>query len=326
MGASYYGLREQPFRPTLDPRYLYLGASHREAAAALYFGIHLEGRLLALTGPAGTGRTMLLSYLVERLRRASHAAVLVHTYSNTEVLAAVVGALGLTASADARSTRAELRRYLEVNATAGRRTVIVIDDAHHLTVEGIDHVRMLTDLEEPGATLVQIVLSGQPTMRGLLARTEWQALAQRIEVAARLAPLTTAETRGYIEHRLRVAGCERPDLFTAEGMALVAGATRGIPRVIDTACYGALLIGCALQSPRIDVSIVEEALGDMLLAEPPGLSRAEGADGDAACGWTSLEEFTGARESSFDGTDAGPGTAGPPARELHLAGRETRAV
>lgn len=267
MFLDYYHLREQPFGVTPDPRYLYLSRAHREALASLYYGVTAGRGFMALIAEPGMGKTTLLVQLLERLRKSACVAFLFQTQCNSrELLRYMLADMGLeSGEQDPVSLHAQLNQALVRMARAGRRFVLVIDEAQNLDSSVLETVRLLSDFETPSSKLVQIILSGQPQLAEKLASPSLVQLRQRIAILSRLEPFSRQETDQYIGHRLQIAGHGGRRIFTSEAMDFIAAASQGIPRNINNLCFNALSLGCALRRATINRGIVEEAFGDSAL-------------------------------------------------------------
>jgi general secretion pathway protein A len=265
MFLSYYGLREQPFGVTPDARFLYLSASHHEALALLCYGI-LNGRgFLGLIAPPGMGKTTLLAYLLESLRESARTAFLVQSQCDSrEFLRFLLADLGVSSGdGDMVRLQHELNEVLIHELNAGRRVVIVIDEAQGYDNTVLETIRMLSNFESPRAELMQIVLAGQPQLADRLASDDLVQLRQRISILCRLTPLTASETTEYISHRLRLAGYTGPPLFAPEALAMISLHSGGIPRNINNLCFQALTLGFAKSQKIIDAAILVEALAHL---------------------------------------------------------------
>ncbi len=265
MFLDYYGLRDQPFGVTPDPRYLYLGASHVEALASLFYGVEAGRGFMALVAKPGMGKTTLLFQLLERLRKSACAAFLFQTQCNShELLHYLLKDLGIdTSGQDLVRMHEQLNEALLRVKRSGMRFVLVIDEAQNLEDNVLETVRLLSDFETPRAKLMQIILSGQPQLAEKLERPALVQLRQRISILSRLDPFTPAETDRYIDHRLQVAGYPGGSLFTPEARAMISARSQGIPRNINNICFNALSLGYAKGQKRIDASVVKEVVADL---------------------------------------------------------------
>jgi general secretion pathway protein A len=267
MYTSFFGLAEKPFAITPDPRYLYLSERHAEALAHLLYGINESGGFIQLTGEVGTGKTTVVRTLLSRVPHHADVAVILNPrVTPVEFLLTICEELGLEiADADRDSVKQMVdalnRRLLQAHAE-GRRIIVLVDEAQNLSIEVLEQVRLLTNLETPTQKLLQIILIGQPELRDLLDRNDLRQLAQRITGRYHLMPLSREETKGYVRHRLRVAGA--PDeIFTPAALSEVHRLSSGIPRVINVACDRALLGAYTQETRRITAALVRQAAGEV---------------------------------------------------------------
>ena len=267
---GFYGLREQPFGVTPDPRFLYLTASHREALASLVYGIETKRGFSALVGPPGMGKTSLLFYLLDKLKASARTAFLFRPNGDTkELLESLLLDLGIeTPAQDVARMHDKLNSVLLETLHANKRFVWVIDEAQDLGDEVLESVRLLSNFETPASKLMHIVLAGQTALCDKLARPELLQLRQRVSTFVRLEPLAALEVSDYIQHRARAAGCENEDLFVSEARALIAEASQGIPRNVNNLCFSCLSLGFVKGCPEIGPAIVREALLDYELDSP----------------------------------------------------------
>ncbi|MBS1247393.1 MAG: hypothetical protein H6R48_182, partial [Proteobacteria bacterium] len=258
MYAPHFGLREPPFAITPDPAYVYLSRHHQEALAHLLYGVGENGGFVQLTGEVGTGKTTLVRTLLEQqLENVDIALCLNPRLTVAELLATVCDELGASYSPEPHTLKAlldALNAHLLQTHAAGRRTVLILDEAQNLSREVLEQIRLLTNLETAKHKLLRIILVGQPELRTLLARPDLRQLAQRITARYHLPPLDRRETAAYIDHRLRVAG-GREDLFTWGARRVVYGHSGGIPRLINIICDRALLGAFGQGARRINASL-----------------------------------------------------------------------
>jgi general secretion pathway protein A len=265
MFLDFYGLREQPFGVTPDPRFLYLSPEHREALATLYYGIESGRGFLALIAKPGMGKTTLLFHLLEKFRFSARTAFLFQTQCNSrEFMRLLLTELGVeNHNEDFVRTHEEFNKLLLQEARAQRRFIVVIDEAQNLDASVMETVRLLSDFETPRAKLLQIILSGQPELADKLASQHLMQFRQRVSLLGRLTPLSIDETHRYIGYRLRVAGHSGPLPFSPEALLAIGRAAEGIPRNINNLCFNVLSLGCALRQPVIDIKLVEEVIDDL---------------------------------------------------------------
>ncbi|MGC2098414.1 MAG: AAA family ATPase [Candidatus Sulfotelmatobacter sp.] len=265
MFLEYYGLREQPFGVTPDPRFLYLSPAHREALACLYYGIESGRGFMSLIAKPGMGKTTLLFQLLEKFRSTAHTAFLFQTQcSSREFMRFLLAELGSDAhEQDFVRMHDEFNKLLLHEARSGRRMIIVVDEAQNLHPSVLETIRLLSDFETPKAKLLQIVLAGQPELADKLAGRRLSQLRQRISLLSGLSPLSVAESSNYIEHRLRIAGYSGAPLFAPEALQAIAQFTEGIPRSINNFCFNALSLGCALRERVVSAAMVDEVISDL---------------------------------------------------------------
>jgi general secretion pathway protein A len=267
MYVSFFGLNEKPFAITPDPRYLYLSERHAEALAHLLYGINESGGFIQLTGEVGTGKTTVVRTLLSRVPHHADVAVILNPrMTPVEFLLTICEELGIgIEDADRDSVKQMVdalnRRLLAAHAD-GRRIIVIVDEAQNLSADVLEQVRLLTNLETPTQKLLQIILIGQPELRELLGRTELRQLAQRITGRYHLEPLSREETRGYVRHRLRVAGAAE-EIFTPWALAEVHRLAAGIPRVINVTCDRALLGAYTQETRKVSAALVRLAAGEV---------------------------------------------------------------
>jgi general secretion pathway protein A len=269
MFLDFYGLREQPFGVTPDPRFLYLSPAHREALASLYYGVEAQRGFLALIAKPGLGKTTLLFHLLEKLRRNARTVFLFQTQCNSrEFMRFLLAELGVEGpDQDFVHLHEQFNKMLLAESRAGRRFIVVIDEAQNLDASVLETVRLLSDFETPQAKLLQIILSGQPELADKLASPHLAQLRQRVSLLNRLVPLSVEESGRYIVHRLRVAGYSGAPLFDAQALDAIAQFSAGIPRNINNCCFNALSLGFALGQKVVDLSVVEEVIRDLDISE-----------------------------------------------------------
>jgi general secretion pathway protein A len=266
MYAAYFGLKEAPFRLTPDPTYLYMSGRHREALAHLLYGVSEDGGFVQLTGDVGTGKTTLCRALLAQLPLQVDVALILNPrLTIPEFLASVCDELKIPYPRDTTSPKVfvdALDRYLLDAHARGRRTVLLIDEAQGLSVEVLEQVRLLTNLETTSEKLLQVVLIGQPELVPLLARDDLRQLAQRITARYHLEPFTEPDTHAYVRHRLQVAGGRR-GLFSEASIRRIHAESRGIPRLINIICDRALLGAYAKDKRRIEPGMVARAAAEI---------------------------------------------------------------
>jgi general secretion pathway protein A len=267
MYLTFFGLNEKPFAITPDPRYLYLSERHAEALAHLLYGITEAGGFVQLTGEVGTGKTTIVrSLLAQTPKNAEIALILNPKMTAPEFLLTICEELGIGVPDSALGSLKDLvdilSRYLLRAHAAGKRVVLVVDEAQNLSPDVLEQVRLLTNLETNTQKLLQIILIGQPELRELLARNELRQLAQRITGRYHLSPLSPDETAAYVRHRLRVAGATT-DIFTPGALNSVYRLSQGVPRVINVICDRALLGAYSLDRHHVTAALVRNAAAEV---------------------------------------------------------------
>jgi general secretion pathway protein A len=271
MYLSHFGLRELPFSIAPDPRFLFMSARHREALAHLVYGVGEHGGFVQLTGEVGTGKTSVCRCLLEQLPpKVDLALVLNPRVSPLELLATLCDELRIPYPAGTTSSKDlvdRLHRHLLEAHAAGRRTVLIIDEAQNLSPDVLEEVRLLTNLETTRQKLLQVILIGQPELTAILNQPKLRQLAQRITARYHLEPLSSSETRAYVRHRLAVAGRGRP-VFTEIAFRVLHRRSRGIPRLINSVADRALLGAYTQERPQVEAATVRRAATEVL--GPPG--------------------------------------------------------
>jgi len=267
MFLDFYGLCEQPFGVTPDPAYLYPSRTHGQALTALLYGIKTGRGFMALIADPGMGKTTLLYRLMDELRESARTVFLFQTQCDSrEFFCYILGELGIeTAGMDLASMHKKLNEILFGEMLAGRRFVLIVDEAQNLEAPVLETIRLLSNFETTHSKLLEIVLAGQPLLAEKLARPDLSQLRQRIVILGRLEHLSAADTASYIEHRLKVGGYSGGPLFAPDALALIAKQSHGIPREINTLCFNALLLGKARRCRTISGDIAREAAGYQMI-------------------------------------------------------------
>jgi general secretion pathway protein A len=270
MYKTFFNLQRNPFEITPDPAFMFPTQRHNEALAALYYGVQRRKGFVVMTGEVGTGKTLVVRCLLELLNRQSvaYAYVFNSRLAPEEFLRYVAGDLGIPAKGKSKGELLlDLSTYLVSRYQRKLTTVLVVDEAHHLSTEVLEEIRLLTNLETADQKLLQILLIGQPELDQKLDSVELRQLKQRISWRSYLNPLTKEETVGYIQRRMRIAGANSHcgSIFPAETVATIYRHSRGIPRLINTLCENVLINAYAKQSHSVTPAMVEEAAYDLRL-------------------------------------------------------------
>lgn len=263
MYEEFYKLNERPFSLSPDPSFLYLGKSHRRAMDILEFGIASDAGITIISGEVGTGKTTLVRNLIESLEDDVSVGLITNTQKKFgDLLKWVLLSFNIeTEETDHVKLYQLFVDYVTKQHNAGRRVILIIDEAQNLGVEALEEIRMLTNINVDKTLILQLVLAGQPELVDMLRKKELRQFAQRVSADYFLLPLTFRETQKYIRHRIKVAGGDK-DLFKQTAYATVYYHSGGIPRVINTICDMALVYGYADEAPRISKEIVLDAIRD----------------------------------------------------------------
>lgn len=269
MYKRFYNLQRNPFEITPDPSFLFATQKHNEALAALYYGVKRRKGFVVMTGEVGTGKTLLVRCLLQVLHRANvaYAYVFNPKLSPMEFLQYIAGDFRLPTAGKSKSDLLlDLSSFVIARHQRNLTTVLVVDEAHHLSSEVLEEVRLLTNLETPQEKLLQILLIGQQELDAKLDSTDLRQLKQRIALRSHLNALSIEETCGYIHCRLKLAGNTAPDVvFPMDTILEIHRQSQGYPRLINTLCENALIHGYAKQAQSIRPEVIEEIAADFRL-------------------------------------------------------------
>ena len=283
MLLQYFGFQRDPFGTAPDPRCLYPSHTHREAVASLEYGLLSNRGFTAMIAPPGMGKTTLLFRFLEKFRESARTAFVFDIDSQCEpreFVGHILRDIGIAPAQSSYEMHEQLTGALITENRAGRKFVIVIDEAQNLSDAVLERVRLLTNFEASQGKLMHIVLSGQPQLANKLMQASLVQLRQRISTVCRLEPLSAEEVVGYIDYRLKQASYDGSPLFTEDALAMIAEASQGIPRNINNLCFNALSLCCALKNKKVDDGMVSEVIGDLRLI--PQSKRPVAAVGDVA--------------------------------------------
>jgi MSHA biogenesis protein MshM len=265
---EHFGLREPPFRITPHTDFFFTGANRGPTLDALIYAITQDEGIVKVTGEVGSGKTMLCRMLLERLPADVESLYLANpSLSRHEILGAIADELGIPA--DGKTTHSMIRTLQDAlveRYAAGKRVVILIDEAHAMPAESLEEIRLLSNLESKATKLLQIALFAQPELDDRLAANDMRQLRERITQHFNLAPLKVAEVGGYIEFRLRAAGYRGPTPFTARAIDLIAKISEGLSRRINILADKALLAAYSGGGHQVDVAEVRIAAQDARFA------------------------------------------------------------
>jgi general secretion pathway protein A len=275
MYNDYFGLQKLPFNLTPDPAFLFLPTKHREALAGLTYAVLERKGFVVLTGDAGTGKTTLINSALNRLPadRVESSIILNPTLTASEFLESVLLDFDIP---DVPSSKAQrlwrLQEFLARTHNQNRFAVLIIDEAHKLSFEVLEEIRLLGNFESAAEKYLQILLLGQSELDDLLNRYDVRQLKQRIALRLYIDRLNTAEVQQYIRFRWAKAGAREAPPFTADAIAGVIRWSQGIPRLINSICDSALLMAFGDESPLVGLNYVRNAATNLALADSTSIS------------------------------------------------------
>lgn len=247
MYNEFYSLAELPFRPTPDPRFLYLSETHDAALTALDFGIVSEMPIVLLSGGTGCGKTILAEHLVNKISGSGTVRLSRTTgLDDLPTVPWIKSNFGLSSGTGGESRLNELLDLLDDNLRRQKRSVLVIDEAQNLGTQALEELRLISNVNHEGQLLLQLVLIGHLELENRLQDSALRPFAQRIGVHYRLRPMSGSDTAQYIDHRLRLAGAERA-IFDESAQATVYRHSGGVPRLVNLLCDRALVHGYAME-------------------------------------------------------------------------------
>ncbi len=263
MYEKFYGLQEKPFSILPDPSFLYMSRVHNRALVLLRYSLVSGQGFTVLSGEIGSGKTTLINKLVEDLDDEVKVGVLAFTQTgSTDILEWVAMTFGLDYHG---KTEAELYetflRYLIQEYAAGRKVVLIVDEAQNMGVAGLEKLRMLSNVNARKEYLLHMILVGQPELRSLIKAPQLKQLLQRVAVAYHLDAMSDQEARQYVRHRIERAGGD-PAIFSEQAVRLLLAAADGVPRVINALFDLALVYGYSAERKPVDVRIARSVLED----------------------------------------------------------------
>ena len=263
MYEEFYQFNERPFTLAPDPSFLYLGKSHSRAMDILEYGIVSDAGITVISGEVGTGKTTVVRNLLDQLDENFTVGMITNTQKSFgDLIKWVLLSYDInTDESDHIKLYQKFVEFITKEHRAGRRVILIIDEAQNLGMDALEDIRMLTNINVDKTLVLQLVLVGQPELVELLRQKELRQFAQRVSADYFLEPLTFRETENYIKHRISVAGGD-DNLFRQTAYATVYYHSGGIPRVINTICDMSLVYGFADEAPRISKEIVLDAIRD----------------------------------------------------------------
>ncbi len=265
MYSNYFGFKERPFKLLPDPTYLFLSKSHEEALAHLKYALGHGDGFVEITGEVGTGKTTLCRVFLDRLQDDTEAAYIFNPrLDEVQLLKTINDELGIASSANnTKDLIDDLNVFLIQMKASDKNVILIIDEAQNLSVDVLEQLRLLSNLETTQSKLLQIILVGQPELGDMLDSHELRQLGQRITLSCYLAPLTFKETSAYIEHRLQIALTKPGNLFSKNALKEIYKYAGGIPRLINIICDRSLLIAYSRNRKKVSGNIVRMAIREL---------------------------------------------------------------
>jgi len=267
MYADYFGLKENPFSLSPEPRYLFLSEQHRDALNCLIYGIKEKKGFVLISGGIGLGKTTICRSLLASLDDSVETALIFNTaISDLDLLETILDEYGIIIKNESRNKKYyidALNEFLLSNFAAGKTAVLLIDEAQNLSHGVLEQIRMLSNLETEAEKLIQIILIGQPELADSLMLPALRQLNERITVRCDLQPFSPQEVSDYIRHRLKVADGPGSIKFTGGALNIIYVFSEGIPRRINALCDRSLLIAYTKNVHKIDRKIVKLAVHDI---------------------------------------------------------------
>ncbi len=262
--AQHFGLRERPFTLLPDPDFLFWSTGHKRAYAVLEYGVMTRAPITLVTGEVGAGKTTLLQKLLQNFDEDTVVGLISNAQGGRgELLQWVLNALDLDCDLNtAYVTKFQLLQDFVIDQySQGRRVVLVIDEAQNLSVEGLEELRMLTNINSNKDELLQLILIGQPELRDMVTRYELRQFAQRVSASYHIGPLDLDTTEAYIRHRLKHVGGTGQE-FTDAAIEMIYWHSGGVPRLINKLADFSMVYAVTADKTEVDVTVVEEVLGD----------------------------------------------------------------
>ena len=273
MYEEHFGLSAPPFRLNPDPKFFFGSKSHNKAMAYLHYGLKQAEGFIVITGPIGSGKSMVISHLIDQLNQSNVVAahLLTSRIRPEELLSQILSAFRIEPEGEGRTGELEaFEDYLFDQMNRGRRVLLVVDEAQNLPHETIEELRMLSNIDYDGTPLFQVFLVGQPEFKSVVEAPELEQLRQRVIASYHLETLSPEETREYILHRLAVVGWNGDPEFTDGAISAIHEETNGLPRRINTLC-NRIMIYCAMEDVHeVSRDVVRSIISDMMSDEKAG--------------------------------------------------------
>lgn len=270
MYTKFFGLSAKPFELLPNPKFLYLSKGHRKALSYLRYGVQEHAGFTLLTGEVGSGKTTLLRDIINKISADVTLSLIFNTrVDGYQLIAMINDDFGLPIEGKSKvQLITELNNFLLAECSANRRPIIIIDEAQNLSAEGLEEIRLLSNLETDNFKMVQIILVGQPELKQIIADPSLRQLRQRISIGCHLSPLNCQETEEYIYHRLAIVGSSDCVTFLDGVFDVIFRFSGGVPRLINLICDFLLLSAFVEETRDINLELVEDAVNELSF-EPP---------------------------------------------------------
>lgn len=263
--SDYFGLRERPFSLLPDPSLFYWSKQHKRAYTILEYGIVSRAPITLITGEIGAGKTTLLQALIARLDEHVTVGLISNAQGGRgELMQWVLNAFAIPLPSESADYVHMFQAFVNFTVdeyAAGRRVVLVIDEAQNLSLEGLEEIRMLTNVNSNKDDLLQLILVGQPELRDMIGQPEMRQLGQRVGASFHLGVMDLQTTENYVRHRLKLAG-GTGDEFTSDAFDLIAEVTGGVPRLVNKLCDLAMLYAWSDEQPNVSETTIKAVLSD----------------------------------------------------------------
>ncbi len=267
MYLKFYNLKQEPFSLSPNPDFLYLSEVHKEGLANLRYGLIQKKGFIVITGEVGTGKTTLINALLSEIPQEVKTAFISNPkLGRDEFFYLLSGAFKLGSGDNKARFLITFTEFLEKANRNGENVVLIIDEAHCLSEELLEEIRLLSNLETSHSKLISIILAGQPEFEEILDNPKFRALKQRITLRHRLKPLTRQETASYVKVRLSRAGAQDAGIFSQKALNAIYEYSGGVPRVINLLGDHSMLTGFIKEARIIDDKIIKECSGELGLS------------------------------------------------------------
>lgn len=270
MYLDYFGLSEKPFSITSDPNFLFESDMHASVLKALIYGVESRAGIMALVGEIGTGKTTLAHTLIDRISKHTQVSLLLNPiFEPLDLLKAINADFGISAQGSKKELLDELNSFLLESLDAQMNSLIIVDEAQNLSIESLETIRLLSNLETRKNKILQILLIGQPQLKEKLADPELLQLNQRIAVRCQLKALTKEDSQFYILHRLAKANASGKIVFDNRMLKHIFNLTAGYPRMINLLCDRILLTLYAQGESKVNKKVIRKAYEDLWGKQAP---------------------------------------------------------